>query len=297
MAEKITEDIFLERYAAYYVKFENDNQDIGYVFEFDIESARVGRRLKNYALKRKNAKDSDMGLVNMIGTIMTKGELRAQRNIKFMDMTLKQQAFIRMVLKDSFTENEMEIMGKGGLIVRVTSIEERMIGSYYRKHHYADIPQINLDPESDEDTITHEFVHHARTVDTSRTGFAKTAYLTVNGIFDETFQRRNESDIQNFEEAATVAETTARTKGPAEKVSGYYDYVTGIFRRTAYESDRKRLTGNSQSANIKETKGVKGKAAINRINEEFTKTHIASMSMNGRTALRSYDVLINNIKY
>jgi len=271
--------------------YDNNDPGIEYIFEFSIESAHVKKRLKNYALKRKNARLSDEKLVNMLGTVMTRGELRAQRNIKVMDMTPNQQALIRRVLRDSFTQNELEKMGKGGLIVRVFPINGGNAGEYSRKRHDMDIPKISLDPELDEDTITHEFVHHARTVDESREGFAKTAYRTVNGIYDITFHRKNESDIRNFEEAATVAETTARTRGPAKRISGYYDYVEEIFQRAAYDSDRKRLTGNSQSANIDETKGVKGKAVINRINEEFAKTHIASMRMNGRTALRSYEIL------
>jgi len=224
---------------------------------------------------------------------MTKGELRAQRNIKFVDMTPDQQAFIRRVLRDSSTQKELELMGKGGLIVRVVFVGEGKAGVYRRKQNITETPEIYLDPELTEDTVTHEFVHHARTVDESRERFTRTAHRIVNGAYDWAFRNENEFDIHNFEEAATVAETTARTQGHAKKVSGYYGYVEGVSRRVAYDSDRKRLTGNLQSANINETKGIKGKAATNRINSEFAKTHIASMMMYGRTALKSYEILNN----
>lgn len=182
-------------------------------------------------------------------------------------------------------------MGKDGLIVRIASVGDGKGGEYCRKQHNVVMPKIQFDSELDEDTITHEFVHHARTVDEARMGFSKTAYKIVDGMYDETFYIRYEPDIHNFEEAATVAETTARTKGPAKIFSGCYGYVKGISKKRAYESDRKRLTENPQSISVNETKGIKGKAVINIINEEFTKTHIASMNMNGRTALQSYYVL------
>jgi hypothetical protein len=153
--------------------------------------------------------------------------------------------------------------------------------------------EIHLDPELTEDTITHEFVHHARTVDDTRIGFAKTAYKIKDGISDENFFKKNMAEIRNFEEAATVAETTARTKAPSKNPSGYYDYVKEISRMVAYNSDRKRLTRNPQSAVIDETKGIKGKAVINIINAEFVKTHIASMKIGLHTALQSYEILIN----
>jgi len=294
MTEKIFEEILLERYISFLTDYENEDPSIEYVFEFDIQAAKLRKKPKDYALKRKSIKASDQKLVNMLGTVMTKGELRAQRNILFIDMTPNQQAFVRRVLRDSLTKKELEMMGKGGLTVRVVPFKEGKVGAYRRKRKDAEVPEIYLDEFLTEDTVTHEFVHHARTVDGSRTGYAKTAYKTVNGIFDVKFNIKNELDIRNFEEATTVAETTARTKDPAKNPSGYFDYVGGISRRAAYDSDRKRLTRNTQSICIDETKGIKGKAAINSVNKEFAKTHIAAMIMYERTALQSYKILNQN---
>jgi len=291
MTERIIEEISLGSDILCLKEYENDDQVIEYVFEFDIQAVCLRKKLKDYALKRKNSKVSDQKLVNILGTIMTKGELRAQRNIKFIDMTPDQQAFIRRVLRDSFTQKELELMGKGGLIVRVTPFEDGKAGSYRRKHQDTEISEIHLSEFLTEDTVTHEFVHHARTVDESRTGFAITAYKTVNGIFDAEFYFKNESDIHNLEEASTVAETTARTKSHAKDPSGYFDYIFGISRKAAYNSDRKRLTRSPQSISVDNTKGIKGKAAINCVNEEFSRTHIAAMMIHGRTALRSYEIL------
>gem|GEM_PF-2738956 len=291
MMEEMLEEMLLERYIAYQIECKDDGPDARYVFEFDIQSAGLRKKLKDHTLKRKNAKSSDQKLINMLGTAMTKGELRAQRNIRFLNMTPDQQAFIRKVLRDSFTQKELELMGKGGLVVRVIPVKEGTYGEYCRKQRGMETPEIHLSHELNEDTIAHEFIHHIRTVDEVRVGFSRTAYKIVNGTYDKTFYNANESDIHNFEEAATVAETTARTKGPATSISGYYDYVGEVSRKEAYDSDRKRLTGNPQSIDINKTKGIKGKAATNCINEEFAKTHIASMVMNGRTALNSYYIL------
>jgi len=291
MTEKIIEEILLESYISRLTGYENDDPAIEYIFEFDIQSVSLRKRLKDYALKRKSINASDQKPVNMLGAVMTKGELRAQRNIRFIDMTPYQQAFIRMVLRDSFTQKELETMGKGGLIVRITPVEEGKAGAYRRKRQDMEMPEIHLDEQLTEDIVTHEFVHHARTVDESRTGFAKTAYKTVNGLFDMIFYIKNELDIRNLEEATTVAETTARTKSPAKNPSGYFDYIGGISRKAAYDSDRKRLTRNQQSTGVDETTGIKGKAATNCVNEEFAKTHIAAMAMYGRTALQSFYVL------
>lgn len=103
MMEEILEEMLLERYIAYQTGCKDDESASRYVFEFDIQSASLRKKLKDYTLKRRNAKASDQKLVNMLGTTMIKGELRAQRNIRFLDMTPDQQAFIRRVLRDSFT--------------------------------------------------------------------------------------------------------------------------------------------------------------------------------------------------
>ena len=91
MTEKILEEILLGRDITRQIGYENDDPMIEYVFEFDIQSKSLRKKLKDCALKRKNTKASDQKPTNILGTAMTKGELRAQRNIKFVDMTLDQQ--------------------------------------------------------------------------------------------------------------------------------------------------------------------------------------------------------------
>jgi len=185
------------------------------------------------------------------------------------------------------------MMGKGGLIVRVFPLEEGVYGEYRRKQKGIPVPLIIFDPDLNEDTITHEFVHHARTVDATRTGFVKSAHRIKNGDHDDAYYYCNKQDITNIEEAATVAETTTRTVRPADKLSGYYFSVPETSAKKAYESDRKRLTGNEQSVDVSQTEGIKGKAAINMVNKEFPRTHIAAMKLSERTALQSYDILNN----
>jgi len=185
----------------------------------------------------------------------------------------------------------MELIGKEGLIVRISELSNRKSGFYQRKQKGVNTPEILLGPELSEDTITHEFVHHIRTVDPRRTKYTKTAHRTKNGLYDEAFFYANMLYIKNFEEAATVAETISRTVLPTEKPSGYYSLVPDIITKNAYESDRKRLTGNAQSVNINETKGIKGKVAVNLVNEVFPCTHIAAMRIANRTALEAYEIL------
>jgi hypothetical protein len=246
--------------------------------------------------KRNKPTESDKKTLSMCGIEMTRGELRAQKGIRFVGVKLSDQAKIRRVLRDSFTQAELSMMGgEEGVTVKVGKTPKGKGGAYYRKQKGQPIPEILLDRELTEDTVTHEFVHHARAKDKSRIGYAKTPYRVLdNGMMDNSYYIGNKADIHNIEEAATVAEAAARTRGPAKRPSGYYDEVKGTSKKAAYESDRKRMTGHPRSADIGDTKGVQGKATINRLNREFPKTHIATKKVRGRTALESYDILNKN---
>lgn len=240
------------------------------------------RSKRSFQPKHRQAARTDSKKDKAFGVSLTQAQRRAMRGIDLGSCSPSQQKEILGTLKDSFTVDELEMMSSdGGVEVRVGWARGKK-GWYSRRQFQSDRAEIVLAADLDPDTITHEFVHHARTVDKSRKGITRTAYPTSGKTLT------NRDDISNVEEAATVAETAARTKHPASRPSGYYDDVPNVTNSEAYAHDRRLLTRSPPDADLKDTVGIKGKAAISSVNRNFDRTHIAAKRVQGKTAIESF---------
>jgi hypothetical protein len=139
----------------------------------------------------------------------------------------------------------------------------------------------------------YEFVHHLRTRDEGREGITRTSYPTdIDGvlIWNRELQKYL-YDVKNVEESATTAETTVRTYGPP---SLYYSKIDGKrYTFEAYNKDRKLLIG---SDDIRNTRFIRGREAVDAINEKYDQTEISeariySAFTDNRTAKESWSLL------
>lgn len=209
-----------------------------------------------------------------------------------------QSETVRKVLEDNFTGEEILTAVKdGGLVITTGYPEDPEAGGYYRA--VSDITptaMIMLRPDFDEDTVTHEMVHHLRRVDRSRGGPSRCPYPLDEDGYNSPV-REKDVDYSTLEEAATVAEAAVRTRSPSDRPTGYYLYtdagrknypglprneiVAGV--KKEYAEDRNRLVRGAP---------LRGKRAAHRVNEEFGNLNIATMQRDGeRTAAEEYKVL------
>ena len=189
---------------------------------------------------------------------------------------------IMTALSQNFTGKELETAVKdGGIVVMASPTGKKGIAGFYmRKQDGLETPVI-VAKTLDEDTVTHEFTHHLRQTDPKRSGFAKTPYdLDVNGHMVRGEGVSYES-YSNLEEAATVAETTARTRKPGA-ACGYFWYLHGTEEgrhgQMAYDHDRRILLENGSG------KGgpLRGKRATDRVNQRFLDTDISKLKNGGK---------------
>ena len=193
------------------------------------------------------------------------------------------------ILNDDFTATELRKAVKGGgLIIQEIPLGRTTAGRYQGIMHGSSIraPVIELGPGWNEDDLVHEFTHHLRLVDDTRTGLTRTA-LKVNAdnermhyYWDEQHEMHS---AYNLEEAATVAEAATRTRmwcGPA----GYYasTSVHGNDPFARYDHDRKLLAGDGPK---------KGRTAEKRLKERFPDTSISHMNYYnpGVSAIHRYE--------
>ncbi len=206
---------------------------------------------------------------------------------------------IRRTLIDNFTAAELKKATRdGGLVVTMGDPGRGSAGCYYARQPGIDTPKIVIRPGYDErfteDTITHEMTHHLRATDDRRKGLTKYAFpQTEDGEKDlvaySLMTDRERATIRSMEEAATVAETTARTRR-ASRPSGYYQDIKGQGRdyETAnrlYEEDRQLMMRG-----FRRDGPARGKQAINRVEDRFEDTHISGLrvSSKGQTAKEGY---------
>lgn len=220
---------------------------------------------------------------------LSAGEKRAQSRIVFTkgDRNGRGQRRVRRTLRDSFTQEELKAMGE--VEVEFGPVKSGNRAEFYRKTKPGDVIKIKLDPKQlEDDDIVHEFVHALKAEDKSRTGYAAT--LHHSGL------SRKNTDLSNIEEATVVAEAAIRTSRPAKTPSGYFEQVPGVGSnpvkmKRAYDEDRLILLGAPPGANVKDSRGIRGKAAVNKLNRNFSKTSIAKKRIAGRSALTSYNRL------
>jgi len=220
-----------------------------------------------------------------IGRKLSKNDLRAQSKIKIVggDPTGRYEKKMRKVLRESFTQEELRKMGP--VRVRFGKVAYGNRAAFFGQEH-DDFSEIIFDPKQiEDDDIVHEFVHVLKDGDTSRKGYA-----AAGNIKQRLRNQDNRKDVRNIEEATVVAESAIRTKKPAKDPSGYYREVPGVGndkrkRKAAYKADRNVLLEKPKGKFW--AKSVQGKAAVKKLNKNFTKTNISKKKVGGKTALAS----------
>lgn len=198
---------------------------------------------------------------------MTGSEISAQKGFVFDSrIPRSDRAKMRRTIRASFTQEEERLVtGKNRLYITTGDVDPEHSGAYFRRSGRTPASVIIEDP-SNSDTVVHEITHHMRMIDGTRKGMAAAKKKVPRG-------HRMYRDVNNVEEAATVAEAAARTSKPASSVSGYYDDVPDVISGTksktqAYKEDRITMTNGTSRA-------VVGKKAVRSVNENFLKTNIS----------------------
>ena len=196
--------------------------------------------------------------------------------------TPSERDVITRTLTRNFTDQELTAAVKDGgmVIIQGPTGHSNWIGMYTRRQASNETPDIVL-KSLDEDTITHEMVHHMRDVDPLRKGFSKTPILIdVTGHYQDRKDLSYDS-VTNLEEAATVAEATLRTEGLSEN-SGYYGYLRdaaeGRTGKDSYDHDRRLLT----DADTGKGGPLRGKRARDRVEDRFLDTDISLLQISGK---------------
>lgn len=204
----------------------------------------------------------------------------------------------RDVLAKNFTAAELKAAVKnGGIIITEQPLGRGIAGEYRGVFAGSSnkTPTIALKPGWDEDTLVHEFTHHLRHRDLTRTGMTKTPFpvndkgeRTDYYLGDYSGGAREFNSRRNLEEAATVAEAATRTRKPAAFPSGYYDHTSahGKDPYERYGHDRKLLAGDGP---------LKGKRAQKRVRDRFDDTSISHLRVYtpGENAMACYKELAN----
>ncbi len=203
---------------------------------------------------------------------------------------------------DNFTKEEIDKIDSQGkpVVTNVSNTEVKTDkDTYVRKR--SDEPgketEIVLKNNAGETTITHEVVHHLRTVDQERDKYAKTAYpVNKQGVMNADKIMKgaiNDKRISNAEETATVAETELRTKNNSDYVSKYWkidkNLTTG---KGVRDSDRETMR-KTDTGSISEGSNATGKKAIELVNRNYPKTMISSKKEGDETALSTFRKIIN----
>ena len=190
---------------------------------------------------------------------------------------------IQKVLRDNFTGTELKrAVADRGIIIREGNAGSDASGFYRFRQPFVDVPEIVLMRGADEDTITHEFTHHMRHTDPTRTGVSRTPFpLDEDGKVDIYLLDLNGDlkSVRNLEEAATVAEAATRTREACKAPTGYYLYVpngSGHVKEY-YDHDRDILTKTSKGDN----KPKRGKNATKKVEKEFGNTKISELQYKG----------------
>ena len=214
------------------------------------------------------------------GVPMSQAEMRAQKGLVFdKDVPIKDRAKIRRDVRASFTQEELKrISGKDGLIIS-TGITDKEHSGVYMPKSRGTCAYIVVEDPSNEDTVIHEVTHHLRVIDPKRNDISKAINPNVKNP-------RRFRDINNVEEAATVAEAAARTTKPTKRPSGYYGDIDEVkkgkkSKKAAYDEDRKIMTYGTN-------KPVVGKKAIESVNKNFEKTNISKKKLGTIQARNSW---------
>ncbi|MDY0247361.1 MAG: hypothetical protein RBR26_10610 [Methanosarcina mazei] len=224
-----------------------------------------------------------IGRKTLDGVPMSQAEMCAQKGLIFDEnIPRRDRAKIRRDIRASFTQEELNrISGKDGLIISASQVDEEHSGVYMPRSRGRCAYIVVEDPKN-ADTVVHEVVHHLREIDHKRIGISKAINPNVK-------DPRKFRDINNVEEAATVAEAAARTTKPTKRPSGYYGDIDDVkkgrkSKKAAYDEDRKIMTYGTN-------KPVVGKKAIESVNKNFEKTNISKKKLGTIQAKNSWKKL------
>ena len=212
-----------------------------------------------------------------------------ERSFDFRCDSDTKQKVIRTV-SENFSSDEIKKIDSQGKPIVTNKIPAGKEGAYDRvtTDRKVDSPSIHLTKKPDETAITHEVLHHLRTVDTERTGYAKTAYPVDNKGVSKSYRyegKKIHEKVKNAEETATTAETEIRTKNPGH-VSIYWkanDNDTSA--KSTRDRDRKVLRSNGA---MEEGTNATGKDAIRMMNKNYPNTEIKSKRVGGESALDTF---------
>lgn len=166
-----------------------------------------------------------------------------------------------------------------GLIVKIANPGKNLLGYYRCAQRGFESPMIVLRPGFTEETLIHEFTHHLRFGEAGRDDVIRTPFNVDDTGYrlDSVLEGPAEKDMSNLEEAATVAETTARVSH-ITKPDGYYSLIPGKSNdMKLYAEDRETLTRNSDGTFTPK----KGKAARDAVKERFADTNISGLKKKG----------------
>lgn len=236
---------------------------------------------------------------SVFGAIMGASSKRGREAGKKIAIISPEEERIRTVLSKNFTGSELNnAVRDSGILITTGSAGRGASGFYRYKQPGMQCPQIVLEPSCDEDTITHEFIHHMRFVDEGRGDVSRTPYpVDDSGQVDVNAWRRLTADeissLRNMEEAATVAEATLRTREPCGRPTGYYQHIEGHSPRNTDITAVKEMYAHDRSVLTSGPKGSKpqrGKRATKRVNDKFLDTNISKLKMGGTSAAKSVEV-------
>lgn len=174
--------------------------------------------------------------------------------------TYGEEKKVRKNLAESFSADELDVLGKSKTTIHVYPRTHTAAGTYQGSRSRVTVDRYRIDKPS---VITHEVVHTLRDKDKTRKGILKV------------------SDVACVEESLTIAEQQARLDEPGN--TGYYwmvrvfDEDTRRWRKPTNEEamamaveDHNLFTGGGK-------RGLKGKAAQKSVEENWHNSHISRL--------------------
>ena len=224
---------------------------------------------------------------------------RVERVLEFDCPSTTKDAVVSTIA-DNFSKDEIDkIDSLGKPIVTVDGNIDRKRNAYERVTiDDPDKPPRLIINHPDESSITHEMIHHMRTVDKDRSRYSKTAY-SVDGkgvVNKKTHPKLTISRIKNAEETATTAETEIRLKNDTDWISSYWNLrERGVDPYKIREKDRIVLR-TTESKQIPEGENVTGKGAVDLLNKNYPKTMISGSNESyngGEKAYLTYRTILD----
>lgn len=180
---------------------------------------------------------------------------------------------IRSIIDEAYSlEERQKLVKNGNVTVVVRPLQDSAGNIVGRKI------ELDRDHGKNNSTFVHEGIHLLRRDDESRSGVAKTT-MAVSDL-----SKASEINNLNLEESCTVAEQMARGKNPS---SGYYQFVQ-IFdekkKRWRYPTEKEASDMMKEDRAIftnGTNKPLKGKAAINSVNENWSRSNISRLKIEG----------------